>query len=504
MQRRQVNFWATAETIAAILLFGYVSFYWGTLFLLYSSLVIAPLLLMRSPESIARATNWFDNGLMGQPAAVPSSKVGGYAWAAGVGIAIAVGYALVGPGEHDATDLQRLARLFWLGYLTSQIVLGFALLVLLVAYGQTGPIGSAFGPSVFVAVSLLCATALGAGIETGRLDVLLVLGVSVVSLVAAARMPGAGSLLALLLFAPAFASALCLQAIVVRFLATARHAREGFKAMPENIKRLAFMVGPGHVPELIPGLPETHQLSLNRALAETRQTNPFQTAHDFFLFAFLLLMLSLLFLPGWVYRVILKSTLWLWWILLAVAGAPDTTGGVAGLRADAYLKFNAVISIVTSITVIAFFLATSLFMPWLTSQIDGAPLPPAILLLFYVDWKAISLLQAATLLAACLTIFIVLQANALKVDEGVPGRERKVQTRLKQLGYVVRMKRIAGWISIAALMAYVVLYANAMNGWLPVPDQTHEWLRAIYGSNAEALHRLGESAGAPAGVDPVG
>ena len=56
-----------------------------------------------------------------------------------------------------------------------------------------------------------------------------------------------------------------------------------------------------------------------------------------------------IFLPAWAYRFILKSTLWFWWILFIVGGAPRLDGGIEGLRADAYRKASAWVGSATAI-----------------------------------------------------------------------------------------------------------------------------------------------------------
>jgi len=61
------------------------------------------------------------------------------------------------------------------------------------------------------------------------------------------------------------------------------------------------------------------------------------------------------YLPAWAYRFILKSTLWFWWILFIVGGAPRLDGGIEGLRADVYRKASAWIGIATALFAVVSF-----------------------------------------------------------------------------------------------------------------------------------------------------
>jgi hypothetical protein len=305
---------------------------------------------------------------------------------------------------------------------------------------------------------------------------------------------GAGALARVVFFFPGYFFGLWIVTLLIRFLATGRHLFAGYQQAPANIERLAFRTAPFHMPELLPGLPPNHHLHL-RVFTET-SVSEIKNGDGLarYLAVWLLVLSPFLFIPGWAYRIILKSTLWFWWILFIVGGAPKIKDGIEGLRVDVYGKLWKWIGIAFAI----FTIGGLVFGPAMRAIADNhssnAPLLSVAALLFLVDWKKLSnvtIYQELLCIAAFLTLAVVLWAQSLVEDWKVSTRQQKVNQQLPWLGYLVNLKSGLGAATIALTMLYFALYANAQHGRPPGPHSwSAQWLHKLYGENACALLRL--------------
>ncbi len=203
-----------------------------------------------------------------------------------------------------------------------------------------------------------------------------------------------------------------------------------------------------------------------------------------------LIFVPFLFLPGWAYRLVLKSTFWFWWILFVVGGAPKIDAGIEGLRADAYCKAIAWVSIALAILGVGGFFFGEQLKAMVVNHRSEAPLLSSAALLFLVEWSRVPLFQWISVIASALTLFIVFWTQALVVDSKISGREQRVVAMLPRLGYLINWKSAFGALNVALLMLYIALYANSVYHWAPVSPWAAGKLRSLYGTNAEALLTL--------------
>ena len=194
-----------------------------------------------------------------------------------------------------------------------------------------------------------------------------------------------------------------------------------------------------------------------------------------------------MYLPAVAYRFILKSTLWFWWILFIVGGAPRLDGGIEGLRADAYRKASAWVGIATALFAVVGFGFGWLLKPWAENLAAEAKMPTAVALLVLVDWQSIPAVQWITLASASTTLAALFWTQAVYVDSQNPRRAARVAAQLPYLGELVKWKTGFGAVGIALLMLYFALYANAVHHYLPVSEWAASWLRWLYGAAAERL-----------------
>ena len=256
---------------------------------LVASVCIAPLLLLRSPQSIAKALDRFERYLgLRSPLSLSllllAAAVG---FVATYGLA---GYWLAG---------QEGWALFWRAGLVGFVALNLAVAVagavaIAVARARALVVAEAgVGVAVAVAVAVVAEAGVGVGIGAGVVfGVVFVFGVGV----------GVGILA---------------RALFEKIWATTRYLPEGWPRLSANWRRLVFAQDLFRAPELLPDQhrrPALGQFSFQELFSEL--TSRGDLVYRAFMFSFLLI----LFLPAWFYRLSLKSTFWFYWPLVFAQG----------------------------------------------------------------------------------------------------------------------------------------------------------------------------------------
>jgi hypothetical protein len=536
VERGEVRFWAIVETVAAIAVFWWVAIRYETFLPLTTSLFVAPLLLLRSEESTLLGVKWIDEGMFPPRWPEEITAIVQNRWlvrwmAIGTAIGLAAGLGLGYPGAKLYLVGHEGWSAFWRGMGLGLALSWFAdavepalaragglelhtyerrerdaakrrkripVVVTVKAAMQAGPVlGAGLG---LVAVAIAGAGAGAAAATVAGYGVRWVALRGMIGGKGAARAAaGVVAVLFVVLPVPIRLLGIWLYTVIVRFAATARHAREGYRRLPTNLRRLALCMTPLQQPELLPGLSADHSLRFNvyfrhifsdfDGLEPLRGFTPpaVQVWVNRSTSAARIFWAPLIYTPAWAYRFVLKSTLWFWWILFIVGGAPRLDGGVEGLRADAYRKASAWVSIATTVFAVVGFGFGWLLKPEAENLPAEAKLPTAIALLVLVDWKSIPVVQWITLFSALTTIAVVIWTRDVYVDSWNPQRATRVAAQLPWLGHLVKWKAGFGAIGIALLMLYFVLYANATRNYVPVSDWAEGWLRWLYGAAAERL-----------------
>jgi hypothetical protein len=505
--RGEVRFWAIVETFAAMAVFWWVAIRYETFLLLTTSLFVAPLLLLRSEESTRPAVRWIDEGMFPprwpeDPAARAEAKRRSerrWLWI-GSAIGIAVGFGL----GYPAAKLYLVGHERW-GAFARWAGLGFMISGVAGATITAGAAASVGANRAFEMLSLPILVGMvsagviasgAAGLVAGGAAAAGAVAITAAATVAVAISQGkswaARSGLVIVL-SPLFLATILgiwLATLIFRFTATARYAREGYRRLPTNVRRLALCMAPLQQPELLPGLPAGHDFGFAHTFGEVFSELGSSNLEDKVLALAVWVGASFIYFPAWAYRFILKSTLWFWWILLIVGGAPRLDGGVEGLRDDAYRKASAWVGIATTVFAVVGFGFGWLLKPWADNLTAHAKLPTAVALLVLVDWKSIPVVQWVTLFSALTTIAVVILTRDVYVDSQNPQRAARVAAQLPWLGHLVKWKAGFGAVGIALLMLYFVLYANAVHHYVPVSDWTAGWLGLLYGGAAEPLRHI--------------
>jgi hypothetical protein len=273
--------------------------------------------------------------------------------------------------------------------------------------------------------------------------------------------------------------------VLIRFLATLRHPVAGLVALPANIRRLILFTAPGHAPDLLPGLPPGSGYRLKNLFAACSTTLSSNDAGGRIFGTALALTIPIWFFPGWAYRFILKSTMWFWWIGLFLGGAPVISEGTRGLKADHLQKWWNWALVGAS----AGGLMTIAAVTWgpvaIGNSLSATPIPPVLAILFTFDFVHSPFLPILNTLNAVMAVVLVLWAQSIIVDEEKAGRD--VARQIKVHAAFGKIKKTIGALSIALILIYAPLYANAQRGWLPVSPFASSVLDGIYGKYAAAL-----------------
>jgi TIR domain len=506
VEREEIRFWAIMETVAAIAVFWWIAIRYETFLLLTTSLFVAPLLLLRSDESTRLGAKWLDAGmfpLWRHHARLAREEVrrrwmGSWLWiAAPTGIVVGVGLG------YSAAKLYLLGQQGWSAFGRGA---GIALSISWLAGAVEGtrmmiregarnpPEGMAVGTAAAAAAAMggvgASMALAGAGMEAiaGGVVVAACSAVAVAAVAATVNRPHRGNdIIWFPLMVMSVFLGLWFTTLIFRFAATARHARDGYRHLPTNVRRLALCMTPLQQPELLPGLPSSHDLRFNVFLRDMLSEITSSDFTDRLISVTTAIPAAIIFVPAWAYRFILKSTLWFWWILFVVGGAPRLDGGIEGLRADAYRKAWPWVGIATSLLSLAAFSVNWLAMPLAQNVFVGPKLPMAVALLVLVKWKAIPIVTYIAIVSVLTTFAVGFWTQAVYEDARNPLRANRVAAQLPWLGYLIKWKSGFGTAGIALLMLYFALYANAVHHYLPVSDWAAGWLQRLYGPAAEPL-----------------
>ncbi len=288
VERGAISVLACAEVAAGIGLYWWLIPWWlETNLHLLISVLVAPLLLLRSPASVDAALAAFERFYNSKDEGLSlRSKRGAVAMllAAGLSAVVAWGLAETWLGGHDGWSLfWRAGIVGWIG-----VQIGIAGARAVAAVGA-GAIAGAVAGAVAIA---------GAGY-----------GIVAVAGILAVAVGGA-------LFGPGGLLGIWLRSVFVRIGSTLRHWKEGWRRLSVNWRGLVWAHDLRRPPELLPGIDRYPRLRnfrignlLNRYKSESGSERVFRIAVS-------VIALPIFILPAWLYRLSLKSTCWVWWPLV--------------------------------------------------------------------------------------------------------------------------------------------------------------------------------------------
>ncbi|MBF0384016.1 MAG: hypothetical protein HQL69_23615 [Magnetococcales bacterium] len=278
---------AIVETVFAVIFYWGIAWYWNTHIHLLTSIIVAPLLLLRSEQSTEKGVKWFGDFL--EDDTEITLRETPIRFLSVILMAGTISYFCASElAQHlllDQTGWSLFAR---------SLLIGFASFIIAVA------VAVAVAGAGAVAVAVAGAVA-GAG------------AVAVAGAVAGAGAVAVAVAVAVyIIFIIPFASGILFRSLLVRTLATTFHPIAGLKCMPDNWRKIIWAIDSRHHPELVPDLAKrTNEFSLHYLLENINSKDLADTIVG-------ILMFPIIMLPAIFYRWSLKSTCWLYLPLLYI------------------------------------------------------------------------------------------------------------------------------------------------------------------------------------------
>ena len=442
---------ACLEIAIAVTIYWWIAIRFDTHKHLWVSICVAPLLLLRSKESIAVGVKWFTAYMeernypveeMPNVGALPSSR----RWAF-IGLSVLAGTTLsyllarLWVIDHEGWPL------FWRSSIIGWLSLNAALAAPIAVWRGSktltsettcaGIAGAALGAvvgsgaSVVAAVEAAFAAALAAIV--GWPAVAVSAGANLVPPTVSGALMLAGSLL---LFGWLYAFSL--RALWTRFLATLCHLPAGVAALPANWSRTLFSTDIAHQPELVPGYIGDSEINFNYLYRKYKRSPDWDHEKTFRAF-----LICLYFFPTYVYRLSIKSTFWLYWPLVYIAD--DTRGETRPvvlfdkLSGTACAWFSALSA---ATTLVAFFAANFLaHFGTLWPAVQVAFQVAAIEFLFQLDWASQKPWLWFSLASAAISLCLFFWAGQMKPE--LKHGDIDAATRVKIFRHALWMKRVA-------------------------------------------------------------
>ena len=194
------------------------------------------------------------------------------------------------------------------------------------------------------------------------------------------------------------------------------------------------------------------------------------------------------FLPGWLYRVSLKSTAWFWWPLAFLADELRHAREPRLFFRRTLRSLGGWVSIIVAVaTLAAFGLANVVLTP---AFFHGTPPLAIIGAMLVVHWS-LPPWQTLSVIAAVLTLAIAWWLDLANIAYNYgrdTGKPEIVAAAERRIGWIERLARVRLLVTIvyfAVMGGYTVLYLDSLQCWFTPPV----WLRPsivwLYGAGLE-------------------
>ncbi|HKZ03698.1 MAG TPA: SEC-C domain-containing protein [Pyrinomonadaceae bacterium] len=261
--------------------------------------------------------------------------------------------------------------------------------------------------------------------------------------------------------------------------------RKGLQAFPENFRRLVFCTAPTTAPELVPGLStERSEFTLpeiwRRFITFSKSTAP-----DRHYGRLMYQPLLYLFIPSLIYRFALKSTAWFWWPL-ALVGKPVTrANNPEWFHDQVKTTIFAKITLFVSVFTIVAFLIQNAWDLVAGGQFPDNPFVSVVGYFFLIEWSAPPW-QLLGLLGAALSLAIVFWIDWAYKKRSAAERTGDAKLHAESdsdFGHIERLARVRTIVFVLylALVGFqAALYFNHRGCWLVMPDKVAAWAEAIF------------------------
>ena len=489
---------AIIETVVAVLVYWWVAIRLETYLPLLISAAVAPLVLLRSDQSVRLGVDWFkaweanvwnDTRFFRQLGP----------WQRRVLLAVVLVNSLITIVTSYVTARHFLAGINgwsvgWQGFAAGSFWLVAAAVAAIVATASVLMVVGVKEVTRLVAAAAAVAAAVGTIVSTWLTAATWGVLITVALVMGALGLKGTGMTLLLVRvivipYVLGMALSALMMSLIVRIVATLRHLRPGLHTLPQNFRRLTLCTSPRQEPELVPGLvPGTTDFTFIDVLQRIRKETGLQRTAAYLSYG---PFLPIWFLPGWLYRVSLKSTTWLWWPLTFLIGdlsrARDPQEFHRTTMGSLWAKASIALSIITILTFL-----------WSNLVETGAvfkdnPLLIAVGYFFVVDWS-LRPWQLFPITLAVLGLAIVFLVDDAAGQYHLAKAERKdelvarSETKFRAIERLTRLRLVLFVVFTLLVGAHTLLYFNSTQCWLNVPSNIEGWAQWVYGKRMPRAH----------------
>ncbi len=477
-ERGQISVLACAETVFAVGLYWWIAIHFQTHFHLLTSVFIAPLLLLRSPQSIEAGVRWFMEDWFGFKGYQQWHRVRNVRWICVM--AVLSGFATYFmtrwlaqtwlPGKQG---LSSFGCSILIGIISESIAIALPLAIA-VAPRDNDAIADLASFSAMVSI-IVASTIVGTAAMVGPVVILGVgLGVRVgVNSGRATHEFATGAiLLALVPFlSVGFGLGVAIRALLWRLAATLHFLIPGVQQVPENWRENNFLTDSCVPPELLPNIRYKHaHFCMDGLVSSMRVENAVSV------WVFVPIVVPFLFLPSFLYRLNIKATAWFWWPL-AYLLKPHSPVEIESQQhqalcwpwTDPFQRFWLCGSVIVAAISIA--LLTLNIHAWWAIRDFNAPAITKIWLA--MDWSEVAPWHWIQWGSAALgLIMLAIAGNALSHRNNQAWSDFKHDRWLAAMTWLHRLRRVATVVWFFLCLIYLLRFS----GWLP-----DSWFRALGG-----------------------
>jgi hypothetical protein len=473
---------ACVEVAIAIALYWSVAVWLDTQAHLWFSILVAPLLLLRSPQSTELGVRWFEHYVhhgFGRETHSYSYALA-IASIASVATVVLSTFLLSRHWVPNQSLPMAVSLSLIIGYISAQAGVASALSI------AANDIASLLSAKWFLAViatsmvgsSIVGVTAAGIDIISASIIVTTTVLLSVAGLLeaykfaaAAARVRGVthgesrGVVAAkavlitapgtFLTFAPGVFVAGWLRSVGIRFTATVRHLLRGFFELPSNWWRTIFVVDFIRPPEVVPGYSREDLLQPRYLFTEIKNA---KGARDLLAY---LMALVIMFAPAYVYRITIKSTSWFYAPIIYLV-SPRSRSLKPLLFSDLVwaspMEWARRLLAVATLTIFA---ANQAIFIYLKGHLPAEIISP-IEYVFLLDTSAIKPWQWFNILSAVLTTLIFVWVGTYRIivkhNRRDPSLADSVRWRGLLIEYTMRMRNLSTALLLCITFVHVLFW----------------------------------------------
>jgi TIR domain len=452
---------AIAETLLVVPFYWWLAFHFQTYGFLIFSACIAPLVLLRSPKSVALGLTWFTK------------------W-------------------EDKCFADGEPTKKWKDFSFKEIVLRLVLILALMLvclavmirfpdYGifaiiafLGGLVGFPIGPSIVPAGKVWTKLGLVPALTGASIVVipLIVIADKFISHLPSFLVGAVATIAGVVGAGVSIGVGIFVIALAMRMAATLRYFVPGWFSISGNFRRLVFCTSPLQTPELIPGLPTTSYFTPTIWIERLNQRKPGQ---DPGVRVGIIFAMIIWFVPGWLYRITLKSTVWIWWPLVFIASPSK----LAMTPAWQYHAMFRTLIISAAISIASYTNWVDVFSGFI-SQPSEEPVIKSLVYLLTLDrsshfWSVFVLIGPILSIVTLIWLRQTFAKYKIAREYKYEGLQRQAERTFPIIELAQRVQSVLFILYCFLLIGQIAIYFNSQKCWTPIPQSVQSWSAWMFG-----------------------